>query len=163
MSAPDTSVQELVAAYHAARYAVRLRGGIRVELLVGEAVPRALAEVLSACAIGDCATGGLITAWNPYSVPATRDDNRRRQRELLPRLRGASAVVHAGAGWGAGWREPGFAPLGIASGALDALAREFRQNAILTFSAGERVRLRLYPDEWRAALRDADVDFAPTT
>ena len=42
-----------------------------------------------------------------------------------------------------------------------ALARRFAQNAILTFSVGAPVRLRLYRADWRDAA-GADVDFAPS-
>ena len=49
----------------------------------------------------------------------------------------------------------------IEAAQLDVVAREFRQNAILTFRARERVRLRLFRDDWRKALADSDVDFAP--
>jgi len=148
----------LISAYRAAHYGVRLRGGRRVSLHVGAACPRELAEMLT----GEQANiGALITAWNPFSLPVPRRDNRRRQRELLDCLLTLNAHVLAGVGGGADWREPALAAFGVPLGALDALARRFAQNAILTFSVAAPVRLRLYRADWRDAA-GADVDFAPS-
>ena len=148
---------ELIAAYRAAHYCVRLHGGRSVALRVGSACPPELVEML---ACERTRVGALITAWNPFSRPAARRDNRRRQRELLDGLRSAGARVLVGAGSGEGWREPGFAAFDMHLAALDALARHFAQNAILTFCAETTVRLRLYRSDWRDALAGADVDFA---
>jgi len=151
---------QLIAAYRVARCSVRLHVGRRVVLRVGDACPSELAQVLACTEAG---LGALITAWNPFSRPAARDENHRRQRQLLDCLRSEGARVLVGAGGGAGWREPGLAAFGVHLAALDALARRFAQNAILTFSAETPVRLRLYRDDWRDALAGADVDFAPDT
>jgi hypothetical protein len=107
------------------------------------------------------AGAGLITAWNPFSQTTPHAENRARQHELLACLRPRARSVLAASGYGAGWREPGFAAFAIETQALDGLARAFRQNAIVTLRAGACVRLRLYRDDWRDALADSDVDLAP--
>jgi len=152
----------MVAAYCAARYAIRLPGGRRVMLEVGCTVPAPLEALANAHPSADEGlANGFITAWNPHSQPARRDDNRLRQRDLLRRLRASARAVFVGAGYDAGWREPSLAALGIRIDTLDGLAREFRQNAILTFAPSGVVRLRMLRDDWRPALRNVDVDFAP--
>ncbi|MEP6938433.1 MAG: DUF3293 domain-containing protein [Rudaea sp.] len=157
MNAADESVA-LVAAYRAADYWVRLAGGRRVALRVGAACPHEIRELLSR---DDAAIGGLLTAWNPFSRQTPRATNRRRQRELLGRLRAAGARVFVGAGTGTDWREPGLAAFGLRMDTLDALARDFGQNAILTFCAAGPVRLRVYRDDWRGAISCDDADLAP--
>ena len=147
----------LIAAYRAASYSVRLPGGRRVGLEVGAECPGELNDLLLRTAHS---AGGLITAWNPLSVQSARSANRLRQRELLAALHAARAGVLAGVGSGNDWREPSLAALGVRVDLLDELARHFGQNAILSFRAGEPVRLRLYRDEWREALSGDDVDFA---
>lgn len=156
MNAKSEAV-ELVAAYRAADYSVRLHGGRRIALRVGAECPRELAEMLTD---HDKSIGALLTAWNPLSRPAAREENRRRQRELLDCLRAAGARVLVGAGGGEGWREPGLAAFALPVSSIDALARRFAQNAILTFSAGEPVRLRVYRADWRDAPVGTDIDFA---
>ena len=155
----ESAIRDIVAAYRAATYAIRLPGGRRVVLRVDAPGPRELDPLLDAAAHGT--TAGFITTWNPFSQPAPRAENHGRQRVLLARLRGSARVVLAAAGFGTGWREPSLAVFAIEPDELDSLAREFRQNAILSFRARERVRLRLFRDDWRKALADSDVDFAP--
>jgi hypothetical protein len=160
MSSPNRAIFDMVAAYLAAAYAIRLPGGRRVVLRVGTPMPRELDMLLARVDASAPKAAGLITAWNPFSRPLPTAENRRRQRELLQQLRRRSTRVFAGAGYGPDWREPSLAAFGITLAALDELARRFEQNAILAFRPGEPVRLRLYRDDWRTALAGADVDFA---
>ena len=155
---PELTIRKTIDAYRAANYAIRLPHGRRVVLRIGGSAPDALREFLVGVERERCA--GFITAWNPFSQPAPREENRRCQRELLGRLRNEARRVFVGAGYAGDWREPSFAVFAVALARLDDLAREFRQNAILTLRANESVRLRLYRDDWRAALAGADVDFA---
>jgi hypothetical protein len=184
---PESAIRETLEAYRVATYAIRLPGARRVVLRVGARTPPELdafldsiapdrkapdmndpgaADLIRARASLTAASGldssaGLITAWNPFSRVVPLAENRARQRELLARLRGRARCVFAASGIGVDWREPGFAVFGMETEALDALAREFRQNAIVTFRARGKVRLRFYRDDWRDALADSDVDLAP--
>jgi hypothetical protein len=161
MSISESAVQETIAAYRAAAYALRLPGGHRIDLSVDAAIQPSLDALLQARAGENRLANALITAWNPFSQPTSRSENHLRQRDLLRCLGGSARAVLVGVGYGDGWREPSFAALGIELVTLDRLAREFRQNATLTFRCNESVRLRLHRDDWRAVLADADVDFAP--
>lgn|GEM_PF-1016409 len=195
----ESAIREVVDAYRAATYAIRLSGGRRVVLRIGALMPSELRALLDSAttpqdallpheavaiaadprrAVADAAdattlgantgliaagriTAGLITAWNPFSQATPLRENRARQRELLARLRERAKRVLPASGFDVGWREPGFAAFAIDAEALDDLARTFRQNAIVTFGAGDHVRLRLYRDDWRDALANSDVDLAP--
>lgn len=163
MPMSHSGIHRLIATYRAANYAVRLPGGARAVLRIDAPVPRGLGELLHSVGVDrEARVCGFISAWNPFSQPAPRDENRGRQRALLRRLRAAADRVLVGAGYGEDWREPSFAALGLDLGQLDGCAREFRQNAVLTFRAHGLVRLRLYRDDWRAALTDSESDFAPS-
>jgi len=116
--------ESLDAAYRRTDYRVRRPGGGYVSVRVGESLPQELA------------TGepwALVTAWNPCSRPATRTFNRHAQRVLLDRLRAASPVlIRAGLGVGEGpWREASLFVVGVALRAVETLAREAGQNAII--------------------------------
>ena len=80
----------------------------------------------------------LLTAWNPMSRPLPAAINIRRQRRLLARLRGRP-VLSASGGLGR-WSEE---MLLVAAGPsrLAALARRFRQHAIVELRRGRPARL----------------------
>lgn len=89
----------------------------------------------------------FMTAWNPFSQPASRQENRKRQRELIRALRVVARIILVGAGRGADWHESSLCAIGAPSTALDALARQFRQNAIVVCSRNAQARLRLYRED----------------
>ncbi|HEX7815429.1 DUF3293 domain-containing protein [Dyella sp.] len=116
---------DLLAAYRATAYRVRLANGGWAALRIDRAVPAALASLLAD------QPWGFITAWNPHSRKLALHDNRVAQRQLLRQLRllGGITRIRAGVGVGLGWREPSLLVVGIHVTELDMLAREFQQNA----------------------------------
>lgn len=147
MQGKTPSASDLLALYRATHYDVRLPGSRRVRLRVGACCPAALSAVFPPQ--NPCA---LITACNPWSQPLDAAANHRRNRELRAALRGVSTRVLAAVGRipGQYWREPSLLVAGMPLTALDDLARQFEQNAIIYFISREPVRLRLYRGDWRA-------------
>lgn len=130
----------LLAAYRATAYRVRLALGGWATIRIDEPPPIALSEF-----IGEH-TWAFITAWNPFSRPASRSANRLAQRELLMAVRGLSAtlLVKPGCGTGpAGWCEPSLFVVGPNIASLDGLAHRYRQNAYLHGQGALPARLRL--------------------
>ncbi len=152
MPAPDA----LIRAYLATRYDVRLVGGRRVSLRIGDAVPSILR---------DGGTGfrcaAIITACNPRSERLDAGANRlrlRRLREDLERL-DARCLAAVGHDRSQGWRETSLCVMGPAIATLDELARRHAQNAIVVLA--REVRLRIERTDWRAlAGDDPRIDFA---
>ena len=83
--------------------------------------------------------GCFVTAWNPFSRPMPLGWNRRLQASLLQAARGA--VLEEGWGRGGGWAEHHLLIAGDARH-IAALARRFRQHAVVTVSPGRPARLR---------------------
>ena len=105
---------------------------------------------------------GFITAWNPGSVPHSDAANETANATLVARLDAIGArrlPAHAFDKNGQ-WREAGWLVGDVEESLLDLLGREFGQAAVLSWTFGEPVRLRmlmarpagvLLPDvEWSA-------------
>jgi Protein of unknown function (DUF3293) len=122
-------MDELIAAYQATDYRVRLARGGWVSIRIDKPLPLDLLPL-----VGDN-DWGFITAWNPQSQPAPRQSNRHAQHMLLAALRGYPSTVAVRAAIGVGgdgqWREPSLFVVGPDSDQLDPLARRFGQNAYL--------------------------------
>lgn len=131
--------ENLLAAYRATAYRVRLRQGGWATIRVDAPLPPALASIAGEH------HWGFVTAWNPHSQRRSRALNREAQRQLLIALRDLSATqtVRVGMGSGAGWSEPSLFVVGPDSGSLDTLARHFQQNAYVYGCSGGFARLRL--------------------
>ncbi|WNL47932.1 DUF3293 domain-containing protein [Dyella sp. BiH032] len=117
--------ERLLAAYLATDYRARLRQGGWASIRVGETLPAALAALVQGH------PWSFITAWNPGSRATVRSANRLAQRALLAALRERTdiALIRAGAGVGADWREASLFVVGPHAAAMDTLARRFGQNA----------------------------------
>lgn len=127
----------LRAAYRETAYQVRLPGGARVTLRVGEALPLQLYGL-----IGE-QPWAFITAYHPRSRPCPPTLNRPAQHALLSELRAfPTNIILAGVGRGLAWREPSLFVAGLGTDALDALARLFDQNAYLHGQGGGQASLR---------------------
>jgi len=88
---------------------------------------------------------GFITAWNPASVPYSDAANETANATLVARLDAMGVQrlpAHAFASDGS-WREAGWLIADLEEPLLDLLAREFRQAGVLSWAAGEPVRLRM--------------------
>lgn len=153
--APD-EIRELVSLYRAAHYEVRLPGGERVALLIGQPCPPALIEWSSDRMLA------CITAYNPQSRSLPAVENRQRQRDLFALLKASGANILPAVGRipGQSWREPSLIADGIALASIDALARRFDQNAIVIVDNSQSARLRIYRTGWRNAVDDSDIEFA---
>ena len=92
---------------------------------------------------------GFITAWNPDSTAASPIDNDRADGSLaadLDRLGIRRLRAHAQDDQG-GHREDGWLVLELPLARIDRLARDFGQDGVLAWAAGNPVRLRLYHGE----------------
>lgn len=128
---------ELAAAYAAADYGVTLDGDA-VDLRVGE--PAGDLE-----AYWPAARYVFLTAWNPASEPHSDTANAAADALLVAQLDAegiARQPAWASAPDGA-WREPGWLLADVDDHRADHIAREFGQAAVLCWSRGEPVRLRM--------------------
>jgi hypothetical protein len=120
-------MDELLAAYQATNYRVRLARGGYATIKVDRPLPVDLLPLVGAH------SWGFITAWNPLSQPISRQLNRQPQRLLLRALRecpGTAAIYAAlGVGSEGPWKEPSLFVVGPEIGQLDPLAQCFGQNA----------------------------------
>jgi hypothetical protein len=144
----------LIAAYRETVYEVRLPGGPRTALRVGQPVPDSLRAW----------TGRdwpliFITACNPNSVRLSTLDNRVRMRELVEVLQRQPVRWLVGAGLlvREAWREPSLLVAGLTYEAADRLAVAFGQNAVLVADDGHSTALRIFRHEWRSG-REAESD-----
>jgi hypothetical protein len=104
----------------------------------------------------------FITAWNPDSESDRKPDNDRADGELateldrldVQRLRAGAQDAQGG------HREEGWLVLDLPVDQLDRLARKFKQDGVLSWSAGDCVRLRLYHREPADAVSMLWVDWA---
>ncbi len=125
----------LIDAYLSTTYELGL-GGAGPRLRIGEPVGTGPGTVGGMMADAGATCAALITAWNPYSSPATTDaDNEGAHARLLDCLGGIPGItVHDGQGVGENSKwTPERSVLAVGLGEIDAVTRgrEFRQNAIV--------------------------------
>lgn len=135
----------LLQAYRRTAYQV-LRSGADGEVeavaRIGEHRPSIDALLLAHGAV----SGVFITAWNPRSQPRPRPANQAAHTRLLAELDrlGCRHLPHRGAGPDPGWDpEEGLFVLDVPLPVAVALARSYRQNAVVFVTAGEPARLVL--------------------
>lgn len=135
--------EALLAAYRATDYRVRLARGGWATIHIDQPLPAELSKLARDL------PWGFITAWNPFSKPATRPDNRIAQRALLAALRALPETVVIRAGMGASrsgpWKEASLWVAGPGLPAFDALARRFGQVGYVHGEGPTPARLRLTP------------------
>ena len=140
MANPDDPAA-LAAAFADARYRVPELGDAGTVHVGTE--PSALEAILPA------EHYAFITAWNADSETGDKPDNDRADGELaaeLDRLGVRRFRAHAADAQG-GHHEDGWLVLDLPVAELDRLARDFGQDGVLSWHAGEPVRLRLYHRE----------------
>jgi hypothetical protein len=135
--------KRLEAAYNATSYFVDAPSG-RFALRVGQAS----AEVDALAAAHQVVAWTYVTAYNPGSVPASRECNEKRQNELEQVIAESGYPFCRGEGKGDGdWlAEPSLLVLGVREAEAVALARRFGQAAVLFGEPGGPVRL-LWTDD----------------
>ena len=104
---------------------------------------------------------GLLSAWNPYSIERTEQDNRREDDALHAALRESGLPYRPGfsSARNRSWREPSWVVVDMPVAGFDALARRFGQLGTLYAHRGEPVRLRLYRSRPASAPDDGFVDW----
>jgi hypothetical protein len=132
-----TISHELIAAYCATDYRVRLPGPVVITLRVDQ-YSEPLARLHDEYGVRSSA---FLTAYNPYSTQASQQENIIANQALLFELaaRGLPWIEGEGAEPSGDWSpEPSFLVIGAEFQAANELALQFRQNAFL-FCATEAV------------------------
>jgi len=154
---PD-SVADLLAAWYATHYDIRLPQGRTVTLRIGQPLPAVACEWLRTDPFGV-----FVTACNPRSQRLPEAENAARLATLRLGLGALACRMVEGVGHAPDddWSEPGLFVAGLDLATVDALARTLAQDAIVLAPAQGAVRLRLYRGEWRATLAEAaSIDWA---
>jgi hypothetical protein len=108
-----------------------------------------------------CASFGILSAWDPDSVPREEAVNREQDAALQDTLL-AGGTPHLPAFASAvnrSWREPGWLVMDMAVNEFDALARRFEQLGTLWWPRGGVVRLRMYAARPQGYEREDLVDW----
>ncbi|HEV7268061.1 MAG TPA: DUF3293 domain-containing protein [Falsiroseomonas sp.] len=105
-------------------------------------------------------SAGFITAWNPFSRKMPRGWNERMQARLREAMRGR--VIAQGWGRAEGWAEQHLLVAGD-TGAIAALARRFRQNAVVIVARDRPARLVAARDQRSEAFASSNIRFAFST
>ena len=89
---------------------------------------------------------GLLSAWDPYSVPRPDPVNRGADEELHTTLLSSGLPFRPGfsSAPNRSWREPSWVVMDMDEAEFDRLAQRFGQLGALRWQRGEPVRLRMY-------------------
>ncbi len=130
-----------------------------LDLHVGEPAP----DIDGAFPEGSCF--GLLSAWNPQSVPRQDPQNRSADQAMHLQLIETGVICRPGfsSARDRSWREPSWLVVDMPSDHQDALARRFGQLGTLWWPRGEAVRLRLYARQPVTAADHPFVDWVPPT
>lgn len=137
-SAAQARIADLVRAYRVAEYRWELDGEW-LHLRIGQAAPALARQFPGARWFG------LISAWDPYSIPRPEPVNRRADEQLQQDL-AASGLAHRPAFSSAAnrsWREPSWVVADMPPDRFDTLSRRHGQLAALAWPAEAAVRLRV--------------------
>lgn len=134
----EARIAALIHAYLAADYRWELDGVWR-NLHVGRPAP----EVEAWCP--QAQRFGLLSAWDPHSIPRPDDVNRAADDNLHRDLMLSGLPIRAAFSSAANrtWREPSWLIAGIALADLDALSWSYGQLGVLAWERGQPVRLRV--------------------
>lgn len=151
-------IRELLTLYRRTHYGVVLTEGDDAMLRIGATPPQTIISWMGANGLAV-----YLTASNRHSRALPDADNGARMNALRDRLKEAGARRLAGCAGipGERWSEPSLLVAGIPLDRIDALAREFGQDAALVVMRDRRVALRLYREDWRAHVDDGlDIEWA---
>jgi hypothetical protein len=130
-------MSDLEEMYRQARYVVK-DGDVRFTIRLGQANGE-LDEFLD---VRNAASWAFLTAYNPFSQPASDEQNEVRQTELIDVIGEMGFEFLSGYGTGDGWEpEASLFVLGIPRETAVSLATKFEQHAILFGDAGGEAEL----------------------
>jgi hypothetical protein len=151
-------VHSLLALYRRTHYRVRWADGSESIIEIDAMPPAPIATW-----IGASGFAAYLTACNPYSQALTEQQNEARLADLRRRLRAADARFLEGIASvpAEAWSEPSLLVTGVPLQQVDALAREFEQNAVVFVPRDACPRLRVYRSDWFDVVRTStDFDWA---
>jgi Protein of unknown function (DUF3293) len=150
----EARVAELIRAYLVAEYRWELDGRW-LNLRIGEPSPEAWAYAPEARSMG------LLSAWDPYSIPRPDMVNRAADQSLHRELIDGGLPFRAAfsSATNRTWREPSWLVAGQAAPAFDAMSRRYGQLATLYWTPGQPVRLRVDASRPEGFTDDRDIDW----
>lgn len=134
----EARIAALIHAYLVADYRWELDGVWR-NIHIGKPAP----EVEAWCP--QAANFGLLSAWDPHSIPRPEDVNRGADENLHRDLKLSGLPLRAAFSSSSNrtWREPSWLVAGMPPRDFDALSWSYGQLATLVWERGEPVRLRV--------------------
>lgn len=150
----DARILVLLQAYLQADYRWEQMGEWR-HLRIGQAAP----DIDAAFPEAGCF--GLLSAWNPQSVPRPDAQNRAADQAMHLTLVETGVICRPAfsSARDCSWREPSWLVANMPADRQDALARRFGQLGTLWWPRGEGVRLRLYARQTVAAADHSHLDW----
>jgi hypothetical protein len=135
----DLRIATLLDAYYAAEYRWELDGEWRA-LRIGQRAPELEAFFPQSRRFG------LLSAWDPQSIPRAESVNRRADEALHAGLLASGLPFRPGfcSAPNRSWREPSWVVMDMPDTDFDRLALRYGQLGTLTWSRGEPVSLRMY-------------------
>jgi hypothetical protein len=135
----DVRIATLLDAYFSADYRWELDRDWRL-LGIGRRAPEIEA------AFPDSTSFGLLSAWDPYSMPRPEAVNRAADEALHTALLASGLPFRPGfsSAPNRSWREPSWVVMDMPEDEFDRLAQRFGQLGTLRWNRGEPIRLRMY-------------------
>jgi hypothetical protein len=135
----DLRIATLLDAYNAAEYRWELDGEWRA-LRIGQRAPELEAF------FPHCQRFGLLSAWDPQSVPRPEAVNRKADESLHAALISSGLPFRPGfcSAPNRSWREPSWVVMDMPDPEFDRLVLRYGQLGALAWTRGEPVRLRMY-------------------
>ena len=135
----DVRIATLLDAYFSADYRWELDRDWRL-LGIGKPAPEIEA------AFPDSASFGLLSAWDPYSVPRPEAINRSADEALHTTLLASGLPFRPGfsSAPNRSWREPSWVVMDMADADFDRLALRYGQLGTLAWKRGQPIHLRMY-------------------
>ena len=151
----DLRIATLLDAYYAAEYRWELDGEWRA-LRIGQRAPELEAFFPASQRFG------LLSAWDPQSVPRPEAVNRKADESLHAALIASGLPFRPGfcSAPNRSWREPSWVVMDMPDAEFDRLVLRYGQLGALAWGRGEPVRLRMYA---RQPLMARDRDFVDWT
>ena len=146
----DLRIATLLDAYYAAEYRWELDGEWR-SLRIGQPAPELEAF------FPQVQRFGLVSAWDPHSIPRSEAVNRRADEALHAALLSSGLQFRPGfcSAPNRSWREPSWVVMDMPDADFDRLALRYGQLGTLAWGRGQPVRLRMYaPQPLMAKPRD---------